>query len=87
MLADSEAFKAVFGRGCALPARKCERGLYKELLASEIRQTGVSAPLGGVEFAEDIVREMNLLRVSASEPSMDHLLRDLRAFFARVEAG
>ncbi len=81
MMADADAFRAVFGRGCTLPARKCERALYKRLLAQEILKAGIRAPLGGREFAADIVREMNLPRAELAEASLGRLLTDLRGLF------
>jgi hypothetical protein len=81
MLVDPAAFQAVFGRGCTLPTIKCRKDEYKRLLRSEIRQSGVEAPLGGEEFAEDIVRAMDLDRVEVREASLRLFLRDLKAKF------
>lgn len=83
MLADAQAFQTVFDRGCTVPAVKCAKGEYKRLLRDEIRQSGIEAPLGGEEYAEDIVRAMNLAQVEAREPSLRLFLRDLRALFNR----
>jgi len=81
MLVDAEAFRTVFGRGCTLPGIKCSKNEYKTLLRKEIRNSGIEAPLGGEEFAEDIVNEMNLGRVEGQEPSLGHFLRILKAQF------
>ena len=81
MLVDPRAFRAVFGRGCTLPALKCAKDEYKKLLRSEIRTSGIEAPLGGEEFAEDIVREMNLRQVEGREPSLGLFLKGLQAQF------
>jgi hypothetical protein len=81
MMADAEAFRAVFGRGCTLPALKCERALYKKLLSQEIFNSGIRAPFGGREYAGDVVREMNLPRAERNEASLGHLLTDLRRLF------
>lgn len=59
MLVDPKAFQNVFGRGCTLPAIKCAKDEYKKLLRKEIRASGIEAPLGGEEYAEDIVMAMN----------------------------
>jgi hypothetical protein len=83
MLADPQAFQAVFGRGCTVPAVKCAKGEYKRLLREEIRKSGIEAPLGGEEYAEDVVREMDLAQVEAREPSLGLFLRNLRALFNR----
>jgi hypothetical protein len=81
MLVDPGAFQAVFGRGCTLPAIKCKKDEYKRLLRDEIRLSGVEAPLGGEEFAEDIVKEMNLSQVEIREPSLGLFLKSLKAKF------
>ena len=67
LLLDGAAFRAVFGRGCQAPDRKCERGRYKQSLAEAIRNAGIEPVLGGVEFAEDIVKAMDLRRIGSSK--------------------
>lgn len=81
MLVDAKAFQTVFGRGCTLPAVKCAKGEYKKLLRSEIRKSGIEAPLGGEEFAEDIVMNMDLEQVESREPNFGLFLRNLKAMF------
>ena len=81
MLVDPIAFQTVFQRGCTLPAIKCEKDEYKRLLRNEIRESGVDAPLGGQEFAEDIVKAMNLARVELQESSLGHFLKTLKGLF------
>ena len=71
----------VFGRGCTLPAIKCSKNEYKKLLRKEIRESGIEAPLGGEEFAEDIVNEMNLGQAEGHEPSLGLFLKSLKAQF------
>lgn len=81
MLVDPKAFQTVFGRGCTLPAIKCAKDEYKKLLRREIRESGIEAPLGGEEYAEDIVMAMNLGQVEGREPSLGLFLRILKAHF------
>lgn len=81
MLLDAGAFKKVFGRGCTLPAMKCKKDEYKNLLRSEIRNSGIDAPLGGEEFAEDIVNLMDLAYAESREPSFGLFLKSLRGLF------
>lgn len=83
MLADPKAFHAVFGRGCTLPAVKCSKDEYKRLLRKEIRDSGIEAPLGGEEYAEEIVMAMNLPQVERREPSFGLFLKRLKALFNR----
>jgi hypothetical protein len=81
MLVDAKAFQAVFGRGCTLPAVRCAKDEYKRLLRSEIRKSGIDAPLGGEEFAEDIVMAMDLGQVEVNEASFGLFLKSLKALF------
>jgi hypothetical protein len=81
MLVDPMAFQTVFGRGCTLPAVKCAKDKYKKLLRAEIRQSGIDAPLGGEEFAEDIVMKMDLGHAEVSEPSLGLFLKGLKGRF------
>ncbi|MFB3815716.1 MAG: DUF4276 family protein [Terriglobales bacterium] len=81
MLVDPAAFKAVLGRGCTLPKMKCEKDEYKHLLEEEIRAAGQTPLIGGFEYAEDIVNEMNLATAETKEPSLEKILKDLRGRF------
>lgn len=81
LLLDSSAFKAVLGKGCDAPDQKCSRDRYKQLLIEAIKSTGMSPLLGGIEHAEDIVKEMNLTRMEQTDPSLGKLLKDLKNKF------
>ncbi len=81
LLLDSSAFKAVFGRGCNAPDQKCERARYKKLLIETILKTGITPSLGGIEFAADIVHEMDINRAEQNDHSFGLLLKELRAVF------
>jgi hypothetical protein len=81
MLVDPSAFQIVLSRGCTLPAIKCAKDEYKRLLRKEIRSSGIDPPLGGEEYAEDIVMAMNLSHVEVREPSLGHFLKTLKAQF------
>ncbi|MBI4331970.1 MAG: hypothetical protein HY673_11875 [Chloroflexi bacterium] len=77
LLLDSAAFKAVLGKGCAAPDQKCNRDRYKELLLRSMRNAGISPPLGGMEYAEDIVNVMDLQRMERIDDSLGKLLKEL----------
>ncbi len=79
LLADSAAFKEVFGRGCAAPDMKCERSRYKKLLVDAIRGSGVTPSLGGIEFADDIVNAMDLTRAAGVDASLGRFIDEMRA--------
>jgi hypothetical protein len=81
MLLDAKAFQTVFGRGCTLPSIKCAKDEYKKLLLSEIRANGIDPPLGGEEFAEDIVNAMDLGQAETREPSFGLFAKNLKKLF------
>lgn len=78
LLIDPSAFREVLGQGCQPPDQKCDRDRYKQVLNDAVRAAGVEPLLGGLEFAEDIVRVMDLSRAERVDSSFAHLLRDLR---------
>lgn len=84
LLLDGAAFKEVFGAGCRAPDRKCRRGRYKELLVQAIHAAGTQPLLGGIEYAEDIVNNMDLARASRADSSLAQFLRHLRAELSRL---
>lgn len=87
MLADAKAFQSVFGRGCTVPAIKCAKDEYKKLLRKEIRASGIEPPLGGEEFAEEIVNAMDLGQMELREKSLGIFLKSLKSLFNRWKAG
>jgi hypothetical protein len=60
LLRDPAAFKAVLGAPCQTVQQKCDRDRYKKLLIDSVRSAGAVPLLGGLEYAEDIVRKMDL---------------------------
>ena len=81
LLVDSGAFKKVLGRGCLAPDLKCERARYKKMLIDAIRDSGVTPNLGGIEYAADIVQEMDLDLAARNDASLKTLLEELRSVF------
>lgn len=59
----------------------CERNLYKRLLLEAVRQTGINPPLGGLEYAEELVKAMDLEHLERNEESLGKLLKSLRQQF------
>ena len=78
LLLDGAAFKAVFGRGCDAPDQKCDRGRYKRRLIEAIFAAGVTPNLGGMEFAEDIVQQMDIERAEQADDSFRRFVGSLR---------
>ena len=78
LLLDGAAFKAVFGKGCDAPDQKCDRRRYKELLVKAIHAAGTVPRLGGIEYAEDIVQEMDIERAAQLDRSFRRFVEALR---------
>lgn len=81
LLLDGAAFNRVFGRGCSAPDQKCSRDLYKQRLTDAVLDAGIEPVLGGIEFAEDIVLEMDIERAKRADASLRLFLDDLDAQF------
>ena len=78
-LADPVSFRDVVGVRPRVRKRKCERALYKSILASAVVEAGHPPTLGGIEFAEEIVAAMDLYRAGKGEPSLKHFLDAAKA--------
>jgi hypothetical protein len=85
LLLDGAAFRAVFGRGCDAPDQKCSRDRYKQLLINAIVAAGVTPSLGGIEFAEDIVRQMDIDRAAQADRSFQRFINGLRDALRRLQ--
>ena len=81
LLLDGAAFKAVFGAGCDAPDMKCARDRYKERLVRAIQGAGTIPNLGGIEYAADIIRAMDLERAGQADKSFRHFTDGLRSVF------
>jgi hypothetical protein len=84
LLLDPKAFKKVLKRGCNLPDQKCDRARFKRFFEDAIRTAGVEPLLGGIEFAEDLVKDMRLDQAAANDTAFAHLLSDLRRALQRL---
>ena len=81
LLLDGLAFKTVFGKGCDAPDQKCDRDRYKRRLIEAIHATGTRPTLGGIEYAEDIMQEMDINRATQVDKSFRHFVEQLRSTF------
>jgi hypothetical protein len=75
-LADAISFRKVVGIRPILGKKKCERDLYKAILANSIIKGGHPATLGGIEFAHELVDSMDLYRAGKFESSLKHFIQD-----------
>ena len=67
LLRDPAAFKAVLGVPCQTVQQKCNRDRYKKLLIDSVRSANAVPLLGGMEYAEDIVKNMDLDHAADSD--------------------
>ncbi len=81
LLLDGAAFKAVFGAGCDAPDMKCARDRYKEQLVRAIQGAGTIPSIGGIEYAADIIRNMDLDRAGQADRSFRRFTDNLRSVF------
>ena len=81
LLLDGMAFRSVFGKGCDAPDQKCDRGRYKRSLIEAIHATGTRPTLGGIEYANDIIKEMNINRAAQVDKSFRNFVEKLRSTF------
>lgn len=73
--ADPQAFRRVIGIERTAGRRKCACDVYKNMLRDAVSQAGHFPTLGGLEFARDLVADMDLHRASRNEPSLGILIR------------
>jgi hypothetical protein len=76
-MADPDTFVSVIGMRPASGKRKCARDRYKSILANAIISAGHPPTLGGIEFAKEIVQEMDLYRAGKNEPSLNKFISSL----------
>ena len=81
LLLDGAAFKEVFGKGCDAPDQKCDRGHYKQRLIEAIFAAGIKPSLGGIEYAEDIIQQINIDRASRVDRSFRRFVEDMHRIF------
>lgn len=79
LLLDGAAFRTALGHGCQAPDYKCARDRYKQALIQAVVAAGVTPHLGGIEFADDIVRAMDLTRAGHADASLGRFLDNLRS--------
>lgn len=86
LLVDSAAFKSALGVGCKAPTQKCQRDLYKSLLRDAVEKAGVTPLLGGIEYADDIVGNMDLTHTPQPDTSLEKFLAPVRQQFRQWAA-
>ena len=82
-VADPQSFEAIVGHRPIVGSKKCVRGYYKNVLMTAIRQAGHPVTLGGVEFASELVEDMDLYRAGRNDSSLKAFLDDFRSKLRR----
>lgn len=77
-LADPDSFQGIVGHRPSVGRKKCVRDYYKGLLAHAVRQAGHPPTLGGIEFAAELVKGMDLYRAGKNDHSLRAFVDDLR---------
>lgn len=87
-LADPQALPRVLGGSftAVVPAQKCERHRYKQVLREACRQGGVEPVAGGVEYGEEVARQMDLAVAAANNPAFARFLDDSRLALRQAAA-
>jgi hypothetical protein len=85
-MADPEGFALAVGATPAVPRKKCGRDTYKTLLCNTIHQAGHLAPLGGIEFAPELVERMDLFQAGKSDKSLKAFTDDLKSALIRLSS-
>lgn len=84
LLTDLEAFARVIGVHPRISQEKCERDYYKSALVQAIKESGQVPILGGVEFAREIVKELDLYRAKKQDRSLGAFIDDFVGFLKRL---
>lgn len=78
---DATAIKEALGKGPAAVATppRCSHDVFKDLLRDTIAKADATPALGGYEYADLIVPQIDLYRAGRAEPAFGHFVTDLRA--------
>jgi hypothetical protein len=68
-----------------VPAYKCEKARYKTALRDALQEAGIYAPLGGIEYGEDLVEYLDLYRVGQADAGFRHFVDELQGWLRRFQ--
>ena len=83
-VADPESFETAVGHRPNVGDKKCARDHYKQILTTAIQQAGHQVILGGVEFAPELVEDMDLYQAGRNDSSLKAFLDDLRVRLRQI---
>ena len=84
-MADPSSLQQVVGDECQPGKIKCERGRYKKMLVDAIRSGGNETRLRGIDFAKDLVKEMDFYRAGKNEPSLKTFVEEVRGVMKLIK--
>lgn len=70
-----------------LPAYKCERERYKQVLLEVFADAGIRPLLGGAEYGNDVVEAMRLYAAQQADPALKHFVDHLKAALSPFSPG
>lgn len=70
----------------SVPAYKCEKNRYKTLLRQAFFNTGVTPPLGGLEYGAVVAQHMDLYATCKEDHGLNDFVEKARACLKRVKA-
>jgi hypothetical protein len=85
-LLDEKAFRngVAIDKSPALPAHKCQKDYYKKIISDFLHEANVNALLGGAEYAERIVENIeNLELLEQRDPSFKFFVQELKRMLKR----
>lgn len=81
LLLDEAAVNSVLGINFEVTKQSGGRGLYKRLLVEAVQASGNTPALGGIEYAEEIIRKMNIRQASRADESFKQFVEALQSIF------
>jgi hypothetical protein len=79
LLIDQHALSTVFGVSSNISLDKCKRDYYKNELKRIIRLAGWPMTQEGIEYSQDIIEKIDLIRAEKNDHSFKVFLSDLRS--------
>lgn len=77
-LNDLDAYHSVVGHRPSVQQAKCEKGYYKQILRSSIRKASQPVTSTIEEFADEIIKAMDLFRAGKNDSSFKHFVEEIR---------
>jgi hypothetical protein len=82
--ADPQAIHKVLDHPCPADPGKCERDFYKRLLRETILKAGQPTLTSEMEYAPDLVEEMDLFRAGKNQTSLRHFVEEIQSALQRL---